>query len=116
MDRYWCDQGAIGEIEMVIRIIMYPPHELPKPKEQKADPRNFWTKDMLPRILKKVEGMDKVLKEMKDDVSYLNQTVSLHSVPIKQLETQMGQISAHLNLRPKKGLPSDTLVNPKNEA
>jgi len=93
-----------------------PPHERPKPKEQISNPKNFQTEDMLACILNKVEGTDKVLKEIKDDVSSLNQTVSSHSVSIKQLEIQTGQILAHLNPRPKGGLPSDTLVNSKNEA
>ena len=70
---------------------------------------------MLVWILNKVGGSDKVLKEMKAEFSYLNQTVTSHSISIKQLETQMGQISAHLNQRQKGGLPSDTIANPKNE-
>ncbi|KAG5631519.1 hypothetical protein H5410_003236 [Solanum commersonii] len=71
---------------------------------------------MFAHILNKLEGSDKVLKEMKDDVSTLNKMVTSHLVSIKQLETQMGQISTHLNLRPKGGLLSDTMANPKNKA
>uniref|UniRef100_M1DFX5 Integrase core domain containing protein n=1 Tax=Solanum tuberosum TaxID=4113 RepID=M1DFX5_SOLTU len=62
-----------------------------------------------------VERSNKILKEIKEDVSTLSQTVTSHSVSIKQLETQMGQKSYHLNSRQKRGLPSDTMVNPKNE-
>ncbi|WMV33081.1 hypothetical protein MTR67_026466, partial [Solanum verrucosum] len=82
------------------------------PDDAKSEARQ--TKDMLARILNKVEGSDKVFKEMKTDFS-LNQMVTSHSVSIKQLEYKMGQISAHLNQRPKGGLPRDTLANSKND-
>ncbi|KAG5609676.1 hypothetical protein H5410_020957 [Solanum commersonii] len=59
---------------------------------------------MLSRIPNKVEGSNKILKEMKEDVSTLSQT----------LETQMRQISSHLNPRQQGGFPGDTMANTKN--
>ncbi|KAK4731373.1 hypothetical protein R3W88_024361 [Solanum pinnatisectum] len=95
-----------GEKDMYI-----PPHESQKPKDSKGG----HSEDMLSRILHKVEGSNKILKEMKDDVSTLSQTVTSHSISIKELETQMGHISSYLNPRQQGGLPTDTMANPKNE-
>lgn len=38
-----------------------------------------------------------------------------HSDSIKQLETQISEISTYLNARPSGGLPSDTITSPKND-
>lgn len=62
-----------------------PPHERLKSKDFEGD--RF--EDMLFRIVKKVEGSNKIMKEMKEDVSTLNQTTTSNFVSVKQLETQM---------------------------
>lgn len=83
--------------------------------EQKADLENICTKDMLLCILNMMEGWDKVMKEIKEHVSLLNQTFTSNSVSRKHLDMQLGQISTHLNSTPKGGFPSDKIVNQKNE-
>ncbi|WMV25381.1 hypothetical protein MTR67_018766 [Solanum verrucosum] len=68
-ERDWCDKDHY-----------VPPHEFPKPNEPNADPESFQTEDMFAHILKKVERLDKVLKEMKADFLDFNQTVTSFGV------------------------------------
>ncbi|XP_059280959.1 uncharacterized protein LOC132034581 [Lycium ferocissimum] len=70
---------------------------------------------MLSRVLKNVESTDSFCKETRDEMKSLGQVVGSHSTSIKQLESQLGQISATLNQRKKGTLPSDTVANPKND-
>ena len=64
------------------------------------------------RIINKVEGPNKILKEIKEDVSTLSKMSTSHSIYFKQLEIQMGKISSNLNPRQERGLPSDTMADP----
>ena len=47
--------------------------------------------DIFSRIRNKVEGSNKILTEMKEDVLTLSQMITSHSISIKQLDTKMGQ-------------------------
>ncbi|XP_059289056.1 uncharacterized protein LOC132042546 [Lycium ferocissimum] len=80
-----------------------------------SDPASSKIEDMLSRVLKKVESTDTFCKETRDEVKSMGQVVSSHSTSIKQLESQLGQISAILNQRQKGSLPSDTVANPRND-
>ena len=91
-----------------------PPHDRPRPKEPAGLEGNR-TKQILTRIFIKFEGSDKGLKDLKNNLSTIYPIVTSHLVSIKKLETQVCEISAHLNPRKKGTLPSDTISNPKNE-
>lgn len=54
---------------------------------------NVHTIDILSHIFNMVEGPDNVLKEMKENISILNQMVSSHSMSIKQMEAHMALFS-----------------------
>ncbi|WMV47327.1 hypothetical protein MTR67_040712 [Solanum verrucosum] len=89
---------AIVEIGKLKKDRYNRPNDRPKPKGQ-ARPEGNRTKEMLTRIFNKVEQFDKVLKDLKNDFYTLTQMVASHSMSIEKLETQMFQISTHLNPR-----------------
>uniref|UniRef100_M1DH01 Integrase core domain containing protein n=1 Tax=Solanum tuberosum TaxID=4113 RepID=M1DH01_SOLTU len=70
----------------------------------------FRLDDFLSRILKKVEGSNKMLKDMKADFSSLNNKVNSHSESIKQLECQMSQLSAQLESKTLERFANDMMV------
>lgn len=87
------------------------PHERQEPN----DLEDRRPEDILSHIISKVKGSNKIIKEMKEDVSTLIQTATSHSISIKQLEMQMCQISLHLNPQQQVGFHSDTMANRKDE-
>ncbi|KAK4370245.1 hypothetical protein RND71_009721 [Anisodus tanguticus] len=63
---------------------------------------------MLSRVLKNQDKSEANIKK-------LNNLVTSHSTSIKQLESQLRQIIFVLNPRQNGTLPSNTVVNPRNE-
>lgn len=60
-----------------------------------------------------IEENDRMLMEMKRYFSQFNKISTPHLTSINKLETQLGKISAHLNVRQKGGLLSDMVDNSK---
>lgn len=52
--------------------------------------------NMLVKVLQRMESTDSRVKELKSDLSNMNQLVDSHSTSIKQLEYDMGKLSASL--------------------
>uniref|UniRef100_M1D8Z6 Integrase core domain containing protein n=1 Tax=Solanum tuberosum TaxID=4113 RepID=M1D8Z6_SOLTU len=71
--------------------------------------------DTLAKVLQKVESTDAGVKEMKGDFSSISQLVDSHTTSTKQIEQQLGKLSASLNQRKNGSLPSDTIQNPKKD-
>jgi len=65
--------------------------------------------DMMAKVLQKVESTDAGVKEMRGDFSSMSQLVDSHTTSIKQIEQQLGQLSASMNPRKNGSLPSDTI-------
>lgn len=68
-----------------------------KPSEPVVNQENPRSEDIFSQILSKVVASNEVLKEIKSDFSQLSKTVASRSTSINHLETQLGNISAHLN-------------------
>ncbi|XP_015162333.1 uncharacterized protein [Solanum tuberosum] len=62
--------------------------------------------DILAKLLQKVESTDVGVNEMKGDFSSMSQLVDSHTISIKQIKQQLGQLSASLNQRENGSLPS----------
>lgn len=65
--------------------------------------------DMLAKVLKWVESTDFGVKKIKVDLSNMSHLVDSNSTSIKQLEYQMWQSSASLNLRKNSTFSSETI-------
>uniref|UniRef100_M1DLW1 Integrase core domain containing protein n=1 Tax=Solanum tuberosum TaxID=4113 RepID=M1DLW1_SOLTU len=70
--------------------------ESPKSKGSASSPR---VNDLLSHILDKVEGLDDLLKGMKNDFSSFNSKVNSHADAIKTLEGKLSLLSAQLKPR-----------------
>jgi len=66
-------------------------------KEQSFDLESCHTREMLSKILTKVEGSDMVLHDLKVHLTSLNLTVASHTSSIEHLKFQMGALTAQFN-------------------
>uniref|UniRef100_M1DSX1 Uncharacterized protein n=1 Tax=Solanum tuberosum TaxID=4113 RepID=M1DSX1_SOLTU len=87
------------------------PHERRRPNDNEVK----HIEGMLSIILHKVTGQDRELEEMKESIKMIKQMIGSHSRYVQLLENLMGHVLTLLNSQQNKGLPSDTMANPKNE-
>uniref|UniRef100_M1DB86 Uncharacterized protein n=1 Tax=Solanum tuberosum TaxID=4113 RepID=M1DB86_SOLTU len=86
-----------------------PHHERRRPKDNERKR----VEGMLSIILHRVTEHDRVLDEMEENIEVMKQMIGSHSRSIQLLETLMGHALPHLYLQQNRGLPSDTMANPK---
>ena len=72
--------------------------------------------DMLKKMMRRFDAIDEHIKELRCDLAGIEKKVDTHEISIKQIELQMNQLSATVNIRQQGTLPSDTVQNPKNDA
>ncbi|WMV45836.1 hypothetical protein MTR67_039221 [Solanum verrucosum] len=69
---------------------------------------------MLSIITHKVTEQDRKLEEMKEDIEGMERLIWSQSRAIQMLEDFMDDASPDLHSQQDKGLPSNTMANPKN--
>ena len=85
-----------------------PSHERKRIKN-KEDGQN---KEMLTLLLQKSNQQHRVLKELKENVSLLNQMTTSHALLIELLGSQVDQVLTGLYLDFKEGFPDEVEANP----
>ena len=67
-------------------------------------------------MMRRFDASDEHIKELRGDLASIGQKVDTHAISIKQIELQMAQLSATMNTRQLRTLPSNTVQNSKNDA
>lgn len=87
------------------------PHKHRKPKDYECGQ----IKEIISLILHKVEEHDRVLKEIKENISLTNYMPTSHSISTKILETYIGSMLYCLYSRQQGGSRRGTLENQNNK-
>ena len=66
-------------------------------------------KDILLKMMRRLDASDENVKEMRSDLSNIEQKVDAHVVLIMKLELQRGQLSTTVNPHRPGTLPSNTI-------
>ena len=66
--------------------------------------------------MRRFHASDEHTKELRSNLTCIGQKVDTHTISIKQIELQMAQLSATVNIQQPSTLPRNTVQNPKNDA